>query len=86
MSQWKWLISDIFYNTICTRSELIYFTPDIILSFFIVVQGICFIRNVLFIAMFWDFMNKTVYIALQEIDEFWGEALWKSIKQLLFFN
>ena len=29
-----------------------YFTPDIILSFFIVVQDICSDRNVLFIAMF----------------------------------
>ena len=28
------------------RSELMHFTPDIILSFFIVVQGICFERNV----------------------------------------
>ena len=63
-----------------------YFTPDIILSFFIVVQDICFDRNVLFIAMFWDFRNKIAYIVLQEIDDFWGRALWKSIEQLLIFN
>ena len=63
-----------------------YFTPDIILSFFIVVRDICSDRNVLYIAMFWDFGNKIAYIVLQEIDEFWGRALWKSIKQLLFFN
>ena len=63
-----------------------YFTPDIILSFLIVVQGICFDRNGLFIANCWDFMNKIAYIVLQGIDELWGGALWKSIKQLLFFN
>ena len=63
-----------------------YFTPDIILSFFIVVQDICFDRNVSFIAMFWDFMNKIAYLVLQEIDEFWDRVLWKSIKQLLCFN
>ena len=34
-----------------------YFIPDIILSLFIVVQGICFDWNVLFIAMFGDFVN-----------------------------
>ena len=45
-----------------------YFTTDIILSFFIVVHAICFDRNVLFIAMFGDFMNKIAYILLQEID------------------
>ena len=56
-------------------SELMYFTPDIILSFFIVGQDICFDRNVLLISTFWDFMNKIVYILLQEIDEFWGRAL-----------
>ena len=50
------------------------------------VKGICFDRNVLFIAMFGDFMNKIAYIVQQEIDEFSGRALWKSIKQLLFFN
>ena len=63
-----------------------YFTPDIILSFIIVVQDICSDRNVLFIALFWDFMNAIAYIVLQEIDEFLGRAFWKSIKQLLFFN
>ena len=55
-----------------------YFIPDIILSFFTVVQGICVDRNVLFIAMFWDFNNKIAYIVLQEIAKFWGRALWKS--------
>ena len=35
--------------------------------------------------MFWDLMKKIPYIVLQEIDELWGRALWKSIKQLLFF-
>ena len=60
------------------------FTPDIILSLFIVVQGICFDRHVLFIAMFWDFINKMAYIVLKVIDEFWSRALWKSIKQYLF--
>ena len=44
-----------------------YFTPDIILSFFIVVQGVYFDRNVLFIAMFWDFMTKIAYIVLKEL-------------------
>ena len=34
-----------------------YFIPDIIFFIFIVVQDICFDRNVLFIAMFGDFMN-----------------------------
>ena len=63
-----------------------YFTPDIILSFLIVVHSICVDRNVLFIAMFWDFINKIAYIVLPEIDKFWGRALWKSIKLLLFFN
>ena len=63
-----------------------YFTPDIILSFFIVVQDICSDRNVLYVAMFWYFSNKIAYNVLQEIDEFWSRALWKSIKQLLFFN
>ena len=62
------------------------FTPDIILPFFIVVQDICSERNALFIAMFWDFRNKIAYIVLQETDQFWGRDLWKSIKQLLFFN
>ena len=41
-----------------------YFTPDIILSSFIVAQGIVFDRNVLFIAMFRDFMNAIAYIVL----------------------
>ena len=41
------------------------FTPDIILSFFIVVQDICSDRNVLYIAMFSDFRNKIAYIVLQ---------------------
>ena len=36
--------------------------------------------------MFWDFMKKIAYIVLEEIAEFWGRALWKSIKQLLFFS
>ena len=63
-----------------------YFTPDIILSFLIVVHCICVDRNVLFIAMFWDFIDKIAYIVLLEIDKFWGKALWKSIKLLLFFN
>ena len=63
-----------------------YFTPDIIVSFFIVVQDICSDRNMLFIAMFWDFRNKIAYIVLQEIDKLWGRVFWKSIKQLLFFN
>ena len=31
-------------------------------------------------------MKKIAYIVLKEIDELWGRALWKSIKQLLFFN
>ena len=63
-----------------------YFTPDIILSFFIVVQGMCFYRNVLFIAIFGDFMYKIAYIVLQEIDEFWVMAFWISTRQLSFFN
>ena len=64
------------------QSELKYYTPDIIFSFFIVVQGNIFYRKVLFIAMFWEFMNKIAYIVLQEIDKFFGRALWKPIKQL----
>ena len=31
-------------------------------------------------------MQKIAYNVLQEIDEFWGMTLWKSVKQLLFFN
>ena len=41
-----------------------YFTPHIILSIFIVAQGIVFDRNGLFIAMFGDFMNAITYIVL----------------------
>ena len=52
-----------------------YFTP-IMLSLFIVVQGICSYRNMK--TVFWDFMNKIAYIVLQEIDKFWGRPLWKS--------
>ena len=63
-----------------------YITPDVMLSFFIVVQDICSDRNVLHIAMFWYFRYKIAYFVLREIDEFWGRALWKLIKQLLFFN
>ena len=48
-----------------------YFTPDIIFSFFIVVQGICVDWNVLFITVFWDFINKIAYYVLQEIDDSW---------------
>ena len=53
-----------------------YFTPDIILAFFIVAQGICFERNVLFMAVFGAFINKIAYIVLQEIDKLWGRVLW----------
>ena len=41
-----------------------YLTPDIILSFFIVAQGIVLDRNMLFIAMFGDFMNAIAHIVL----------------------
>ena len=37
------------------------FTPYIILSFFIVAQGIVFDRNVLFIAMFGDITFPTAW-------------------------
>ena len=63
-----------------------YFTPDIILSFFIVVQDICSDKNVLFIAMFWDFRNKIAYIVLQIMDEFWGRALYENQSNNSYFS
>ena len=62
-----------------------YFTPDIILSFFIVVQDICSDRNVLYIAMFWDFRNKIAYIVFQEIDEF-GVGLYENQSNNSYFS
>ena len=41
-----------------------YFSPDIILSFFIVAKGIVSDRNVLFMAILGDFTNAVEYIVL----------------------
>ena len=53
-----------------------YFSPDIILSFFIVAKGIVSDRNVLFIAI-WGISRMQLHILYsQEIDKFWGKSLW----------
>ena len=41
------------------------FATDIDFPFFIMIQGICFDRNVLFVVMFGDFMDKITCIVLR---------------------
>ena len=63
-----------------------YFTPDIILSFFIMIHGISFDINVLFMAIFWDFMKRIPYIVLQEIDQILGWGILKINQTTLSFQ
>ena len=45
------------------------------------IQHIYVDKNVLFTTILGDFLNKIAHMVLQEIDEFWVRALWKSTLQ-----
>ena len=64
VNRWKLSISDIFLHHFIW-SDYTDFAPDIDFPFFIMTQGICLNRNVLFLGMFGDFMDQIACIVLR---------------------